>query len=186
MVKKLLVIGLTFVIVLLVSSSPALAHSRGGNSHEYKSYGKKTIQISKHKKQGKYHSTYKHKSKKYSYSHEDKKDNNHKYPVEKKHYSKVEKEKDKKVHGKDKQNVSCRTKTYVKKHRKETPKKEKPEDPKIEKKVKKTESKVLGATTLPETGPTSNSYVYIPLGLLLGGSALYVVTRRLEKVEVAK
>ena len=44
------------------------------------------------------------------------------------------------------------------------------------------EGEVLGATSLPITGPTSNSYVLVMLSLLAGGSLLYSVSKRLEKI----
>jgi len=51
-----------------------------------------------------------------------------------------------------------------------------------EKSPKVKEGEVLGATSLPITGSTSNSYVFVMLSLLAGGSLLYIVSRRLEKI----
>ena len=51
-----------------------------------------------------------------------------------------------------------------------------------EKSPKVKEGEVLGATSLPITGPTSNSYVLVMLSLLAGGSLLYSVSKRLEKI----
>ncbi|OGY26917.1 MAG: hypothetical protein A2Z42_00805 [Candidatus Woykebacteria bacterium RBG_19FT_COMBO_43_10] len=192
--NKLIVIGLTFFIVLLASSSPALAKGYSkywGNSHSPKNT---SIQYDEPDEGDNLHPSGKDRSIEHGRSGTQGKsdsdpDENGKGP------DRSNGGLDKQLHGsggvdrEDQDNNNgcgndddfeddnegwCGQKPKDVSH---------PHDgDEVEKSPKAKEGKVLGATSLPITGPTDNSYVFVMLSLLAGGSLLYIVSRRLEKI----
>ena len=192
--NKLIVIGLTFFIVLLASSSPALAKGYSkywGNSHSHKNT---SIQYDEPDDGDNYHPSGKDRSIEYGASKpqgnaQSDPDDDTRGP------DRTNNGDDKQVNGpggvdrEDQDNNNgcgndddfeddnegwCGQKPKDVSH---------PHDgDEVEKSPKVKEGEVLGATSLPITGPTSNSYVFVMLSLLAGGSLLYIVSRRLEKI----
>ena len=200
-VNKLIVIGLTFFIVLLASSSPALAKGYSkywGNSHSHKNT---SIQYDEPDDGDNYHPSGKDRSIEYGAS---------------KPQGNAQSDPDDDTRGPDRTNGGadqiggpggidkedqdnnngcgndddfeddnegwCGQRPNDVSHDHDGDVDSEDDGAKVEKSPKVKEGEVLGATPLPITGPTSNSYVFVMLSLLAGGSLLYIVSRRLEKI----